>query len=375
MASFLLHKFGTLKREKKIAISLLIVLLINLSAGFILPQKANAATLTEASIMLYRMGAGIANSSTNPILVVIKIPSGAAATEDEIRITVPDATSNAFTVDTTAANHTATTTGLPATFQGETLNAIPSLSSPASSATDNGANTSVEFTIGNITDTNLYGFLWTGGITNPSTGNAGTFEILIETLASNVAVDTQTVAVDTVTTNSDQVTVTATVPATFNFNVQDTALALGTLSTSAVSNNAMSSPIDIDTNASNGWVAWIRSEGGTDTLASATSGDSISSTDTGSLVTCSSGTECYTVDVAATQGGSSTGSLTVATEYDGNGTTQGGVIDTNYEQIAQSTGQAANDNLTLTVIAAISPVTEAATDYTDTWQIVGAGNF
>jgi hypothetical protein len=57
------------------------------------------------------------------------------------------------------------------------------------------------------------------------------------------------------------------------------------------------------------------------------------------------------------------------------GTVRGHKLWLRYEQIAQSTGQADSDTLTLTAIVAISPVNKAASDYTDTWEVVGAGNF
>jgi hypothetical protein len=187
--------------------------------------------------------------------------------------------------------------------------------------------------------------------------------------------DSTVVAVDITTTNADQVTVTATVGSSFNFALNSNSLSLGALTTGSVSTGNVT--VDIDSNAENGWIAWMRSEGAAATLASASTGDSIASTGTvnGAVETATAGTENYIVDVAGAQGGSSNGSLTIGAEYDGNGTTTGGTLDTTYQQIAQSTGQALNDTLTLTAIAAISTLTQAATDYTDTWEVIGAGNF
>jgi hypothetical protein len=119
----------------------------------------------------------------------------------------------------------------------------------------------------------------------------------------------------------------------------------------------------------------MRSEGAAATLASASTSDSISSTNTGSCVATSTGTKGYVVDVNAAAGSGGSGSLTVASEYDCTNGTDGGVISTAYEQIADRTGVVDSDTLTLTAIVTISASTKAATDYTDTWEVVGAGDF
>lgn len=358
-------RLGSLDKQSCL---LLLAILLNLFLPYFVANQAHAATLTEASIRLDRMGAGVAaNTTTAKILVVAKVAT--VGTETTVKITWP--TTSAFTVDATAANHTVSTTGLPSTYQGESLTAWPGIGTASSVSGGDVTFPSTDLTVGT-----LYGFFVTGGITNPATGNAGTHLVTITAQASGpTTIDSQTVAVDVVTTNADQVTVTGSINSTFNFAIADAAIALGTLTTSAVAANAMTTGIDVDTNAANGWIAWIRSEGAAATLASATTGDAISSTDTSALVTLSAGTEGYVVDVAVAQGGTSTGTVTIATEYDGNGTTSGGVIATTYEQIAQSTGQAGSDTITLSGIAAISAVNKAAADYTDTWEVVGAGNF
>lgn len=357
-----------LERKRKIALSLLVILLINIMGGFLSARRVQAAPLTEAGVLLYRMAQGTAASSTNAILVVFK--PATASNEDYVAITVTDNTSSGFTVDGTAANIT-TASAAGISFNGESVTNVAMTGSAASSVSDGGSTTEIKFTISTPADPSvgtLYGFLITGGITNPA--GSGEQTIIVETEDSgNATIDTKNTAVDIVGASADQVTVTATVPATFNFNVQDTSIALGTLSSGSVSINAMSPGIDVDTNAANGYTAWIRSEGGADTLASATAGDSISSTDTGALVTCSAGTECYVIDVNPSGGGTAT------TEYDGNGSTTGGVIDTAYEPIVTHTAPVDSATIVLTAIVAISPTTAAASDYTDTWQVVGAGNF
>lgn len=358
---------------RRISLALLLVILLNAVFPLLQSQQAHAANLTEASIRLDRMGALVAANSTNAkILVVAKVAS--TATEAKLKMTWPDSTSNAFTIDATNTNHTTSTAGLPATYHGEALVSWPSIGATATTVTDNGATTDVIFSSGDMTPGTLYGFWITGGITNPSNGNAGTNSIVVTTqTGADADIDTASVAVDTVGTAGDQVTLTATVPPSFNFALSGPSIALGTLSTSARTTGNVT--VDIDTNANNGWIAFMRSEGAAASLASATTGDSISSTDTGSCVTAAIGSKGYVVDVNAAAGTSAGGVLTVASEYDCTDGQAGGVLATSYEQIADRTGVVNSDTLTLTAIATISPTTKAATDYTDTWEVVGAGDF
>lgn len=348
---------------------LIVLLVLQMISPFFFVKKAHAAALTEASIRLTRMSATVPASTAAPVLVVVKPAS--TATEASVKLTVPDATSNAFVMSTTAGDYTVTTTGIPSTYQGESLVAWSGIDT-ATSASDGGANTVVTFPSSDLTPGTLYGFYITGGMTNPSSGNAGTKVINVATQTSGpVVIDASDVAVDITATNADQVTLYATVSATFNFALSANTISMEALSTSARATGSVNA--DIDTNASNGWIAWMRSAG-TAALTSATSGDSISSANTGSCVTAVIGAKGYVVDVTASAG-TGTGSLTVATEFDCTDGQAGGVISTAYEQIAQRTGPVDSDTLALNSIVTISAITEAATDYTDTWQVVGAGNF
>jgi hypothetical protein len=353
-------------RFQKISLFLIVIMLLQVIYPVLVAKKANAATLTEASIRLDRMGAAVAANATNAKILVVVKPT-TVGTEATVKVGWP--TTSAFTVDATAANHTVSTTGLPSTYQGESLTAWPGIGTASSVSGGDVTFPSTDLTVGT-----LYGFFITGGITNPSAGNAGTHTVTITTQATGPStIDSQSVAVDTVGTNADQVSVTATVPSSFNFALSGNSIALGTLSTSARTTGNVT--VDVDTNANNGWVAWIRSEGAASTLASASTADSISSTNTGSCVTAAIGAKGYVVDVNAVAGTNGSGVLSVATEYDCTDSQAGGVIDTTYEQIAQRTGVIESDTLTLTAVVTISATTKAASDYTDTWEVVGAGNF
>jgi hypothetical protein len=83
--------------------------------------------------------------------------------------------------------------------------------------------------------------------------------------------------------------------------------------------------------------------------------------------------------VTAITQGTGAGVTTAAPAYDA--TASGGVnsngsgLDTSIRQLAQSTGTAGNTILTLKERAAISAVTPAAADYTDTITLIAAGSF
>ncbi|MGE5042116.1 MAG: hypothetical protein ACM3IJ_04405 [Candidatus Levyibacteriota bacterium] len=358
---------------RRISLALLLVIALNAVLPILSSQKASAANLTEASIRLDRLGAAVASNTTNAKILVVVKPSS-TATEGKLKITWPDTTSNGFTVDATNTNHTTSTTGLPATYHGESLNSWPTIQANATSVTDNGNTTDVIYTSGDLTAGQLYGFWITGGITNPSNANAGQHTITITTqTGADADIDTSTVAVDTLGTLGDQVTLTATVPPSFSFVLSGNSISLGTLSTSARTTGNVTATIS--TNANNGWIAFMRSEGAAATLDSATTGDSISSTKTGSCVTAANGAKGYVVDVNAAAGSSAGGALTVATEYDCTDNQAGGVLATTYDQIADRTGVVDSDVLTLNAVVTISATTKAATDYTDTWEVVGAGDF
>jgi hypothetical protein len=109
-------------------------------------------------------------------------------------------------------------------------------------------------------------------------------------------------------------------------------------------------------------------------LNSSSAAATIASTTPGSNSTLSAGTEGYNTGVTQTQT-SGTGTITVATPFVGGSLGKGGGLDTTLRTLAQSNGTANNAVLTLTNNAAISSATAAATDYTDTITVVGAGLF
>lgn len=342
---------------RKLALLVLGLFLLSLIRPFV--QPARAATFTEASIRHDRVKASTADAD---ILIVFKVAS--TDTEAKVKITY----ASGFTVNATPGNHTEDVSGLPSTYQGEALVAVPGIDTATAV---NGQE--VTFPCTTMTAGTLYGFIHTAGITNHATPE--TYIHTIETTTSGDAqIDIANVAVDIVT--NDQITVSASVPATFDFTLSGNTIALGAQDTGVIDTGNVT--VNVDTNASSGYIAWARSE--TSNGAALYSSSTTDSIDTkGSLddtpETCVAGTECYNLDVAGTEGGSSLGTITEAAEYDGNGTTTAGTLSTTYQEICSSDGAALDDTLTLTILSAITSLNAAATDYSDLLEVVGAGNF
>jgi hypothetical protein len=186
-----------------------------------------------------------------------------------------------------------------------------------------------------------------------------------------VGADSATVAVRTV--SNDQIVVTASVPPTFNFALNgNTDSFASNLSSGAVSVTT-GKTITVNTNAKNGWFAWASDTNSG--LTSASASNTIPSITPGTSATLTAGTEGYVFGITSITQGSGGGTTTAATAYNSNGTSTGSGLDTTIRQIASSNGTANGAVLTVKELAAISPVTEPGTDYTDTITIIGAGYF
>ena len=109
-------------------------------------------------------------------------------------------------------------------------------------------------------------------------------------------------------------------------------------------------------------------------LNSAASAFTLASTTPGSNSVLSAGTEGYNSGLTSTQT-SGTGTVTVATAFVGGSAGRGGGLNTTLATLASSNGTANGAVLTLTNNAAINGTTPAATDYTYTITVVGAGLF
>lgn len=318
---------------------------------------AQAATLAEGYVRLDRLKASTTTGGT----VCAKLTT-TGSTDTTIKVTFP----TGFTVNTTASNWTVTTTNLPTGSS-----AMPGISTASAVSGQD-----VTFPITDISSgATLYCFNFAASstLTNPTAGNDKTGSLTVQA-AGPTTVDSGNYALSII--SDDQVSVTATVPSTFTVALGTNSQALGTLSTSSVSSGSGVS-VTLTTNAANGWLTWVKSTNAA--LNSSTTGDTIATTGSvdDSPSTLSSGTEGYVLDADLTSdsGTSGSGTVTIDAEYLGADTSSGGTLSTTYEEVATADGPTDSDVITLVPRVAISGLTQAATDYTDTLTVVAAGNF
>ncbi len=345
---------SSLRRKASVVMTLTLVfgLVFQVLMG---ASGVKAANFDQVYVRYDRMAAG----TTDPGILVVLTPT-TADTEAQIDITF----TSDFTVDATC---TVSTTNLPSG-----VTALPTTSSLACSG-NSGTYTVSITNVDDLTVGTDYGVNIVSGVDLPA--SAGSYEITVSTLTSGSAtIDSSNVATRVIT--DDQIVITATVPPTFNFT-------LGGNTDSFTSDLDVSSVVSttgvtatIETNASNGWVAFVRSAN--QGLDSSVTGDTIDTVGTvnGSPDTLSAGTEGYVLDVNVTTDSSTsgTGTVTIDGEYDG-GANAGGTLSDTHQLIASANGPTDGDVITLVEKAAISGLTKAADDYTDTLTVVGAGNF
>lgn len=245
----------------------------------------------------------------------------------------------------------------------------------ATTATATVAGQTVTWTNGTAQTMNtgtLYCYNWTAtaAITNPASANPSLTGTVVTKNSSSVQIDSASYSTAAVT--NDQITVTATVPPTFSFALSGTSDALGTLSTGSVATSPTPRTVTVNTNAKNGWTVWAKDAN--TGLASTNAAKTIASTTPGSNSTLAAGTEGYNTGITQTQVGGS-GAITIQTAFVGGSLGKGGGLNTTLAPLAISNGTADTAVLTLKNNVAINATTPAATDYTDTITVVGAGLF
>lgn len=319
---------------------------------------ARGAVFGQTYVRLDRLKAATASSG------MICAQPATIDTEGKIAITFP----TGFTVNTTAANWTTTTTNIPA---GAT--AWPGIGTASTVAGQ-----VVTFPSGDLTVGTLYcfNFAGTNTLTNGGVGNSQKGFVTSLT-AADVTIDQTKYAVSII--SDDQITVTATVPPIFVFTLASNADTFpGDLDPSVI-NSTSGVLVTITTNAKGGWIAWAKdSQQG---LYSASVNYKINTLGTvdGAPTTLVAGTEAYQLDVNATLDAAGGCTLNSAAEYNGAAANQGGTFTSPFTPIASCTGAspatANGDQITLIERAAISGSTPAGTDYSDIITVVAAGNF
>jgi hypothetical protein len=321
----------------------LVLVMVFLGTGAV---EAKAAQFTRATIRYDRMKA-----NTPSTLQVVLVPV-TALTETKIKLV--------FGAATVGAGQSAATSPIPVGMSG-----VPGLGT-----TGLGSGTSMVFNCGDLTVGVTYAFNITVGVTTPSAG--GNLDTISTLDAGGSAIDSTTVLSRTIT--NDQVVITANVPATFTFVLSGNTDAFTTdLSSGSVSSTGGIS-VAVGTNAAKGWTGWVKSMNVG--LSSVTTGEGIGTSGTlnSTPETCNVGTDCYVLDVGVTSGTGS-GALAADPEYAGNGTTTGGTFSTSYQTFASRTGKTNGDTVWLKAHATMVATKAAGNDYTDTWTVIGAGNF
>jgi hypothetical protein len=354
------------RREKQKTVSnrlykiLALTLVFALASGVdLVNTRVSAATyLTNSYIRLNRMAA----STPTSFRIVFK-PSSSGATSVAINFNGADTTT--WTGSTGGLGAQASQTDSVSTCPAEaTAVALPGAHTFTVAGSTLTINSVSALTAGTVYCDDL---TFASAVTTPT---AGEYHPTI-----TVGPDSDTVAVRTIST--DQFVVSGTVVPTFN-------LALSGNADSFTANLAPGSVVSttgvtatINTNGKTGWVAWAKGQNAG--LTSATRTKTIPATTPGTAATLSAGTEGNVYGVTAITQGTGAGVTTAAPAYDA--TASGGVnsngsgLDTSIRQVAQSTGTAGNTILTLKERAAISAVTPAAADYTDTITLIAAGSF
>lgn len=335
------------------ALGLSSLLVVAAVVPMMLNHHAGAADLTQVLVRFDRMKVSTATTGT------VCAKPATAATEATVKVTFPTGytlgTAGDFTVNTTNTAWPATATawlgiGTASGVSGQ----------------------DVTFPSSDLVVGTLYCFNWDSsaavsvkaGATANNTGLVTTEATGPSTIDSSIF--------STASVSDDQILVTATVPQTFSFALSGNTDAFGVLNQGIVNVGTTPRTATVDTNAKNGWYVWAR-----DTqvgIHSAAAAVTVASTTPGVNSTLSAGTEGYNTGVTSSQV-SGTGTISVATPFVGGSLGKGNGLNTNLQTVASSNGTANTAVLTLTNNVAISSITAAATDYTDTITVVGAGLF
>jgi hypothetical protein len=350
-----------INRESLVSLSIVLSLIILTLYPLTFPGKAHAA-VNESFVRFNRLETGA------PVSGTACLNTGTTGTETNVTIVFP----TDWTINTTPANWTVTTTNLPTAAGGGTATAWPNIA--AANGTGGGVvGTSVTFGTtgsGDLTPGTFYCFNFAGA--SSTIGPAGNNKTgMIQTKGGSPFVDTVDWATSIVSTGGDQITVTASVSATMTFSLSGNSVNLGTLSTSSV-NSGTGITQTVATNARNGWISWVRSaNAGLDSATSLDTIDSAAWTSGSGNIVDLSGTTGYVLDVNA-----GTGSPTIATEYNGTGdVNEGGNLDTQFRQTATRGVPTSGDTAVLRVRTKPDATVAAASDYTDTLTVVASGSF
>lgn len=324
-------------RLQKLQLIVAAVVMVGANLALV-PMIAHAATMTNASVIETNMNA----TGTSSFTIVFKAGAADIAGTLSVNFGAWGGTVNAVQSVSTAGCIALTGAG----------NILPGVLTAAGAG-----NTVTLSSVGALTAGQSYCATLTSAtaVTNPG---AGVYSVVL-----NDAGDTTTVAIDVIA--NDQVVVSATVPPTFTMALSSNTDNLGTLSAASVASSTGVNAT-ISTNGNYGWFLWaLDSQAG---LNSTSQSKLIPTVPTGSNanMTTNIGTEKYALGVT-------TGNATA--NYTDSGFTGSGLSTTVYNKIASGNAAVAGAVATVKELATISATTPAATDYSDTVTLVGAGSF
>lgn len=319
-----------------------------------LNRAANAASLSSVSVRFDKM------KISTPTTGTVCAKPTSTATEADVQVVFP----TGYTVSTTVGNWTVNTTNTNWPTGGTAWIGI-NTATAASGQT-------VTFPSGDLTAGTLYCFNWTNTTALSISGSASSSNSGSVTTRTSVPVAIDTSPFSTASIADDQIVVTASVPQSFSFALSANTDSLGTLSSGSITSSPTPRTATVNTNAKNGWMIWAKDSN--TGLSSALASKTIASTTPGTNSTISAAAEGYNTGITSSQVGGS-GTITVATPFVGGVSGKGGGLDTTLRTLASSNGTADTAVITLTNNATIGVLTPAATDYTDTITVVGAGLF
>jgi hypothetical protein len=325
--------------------SLIIATVLVLANIFTFAPAVFALTyLTKPEVIETNMDASGASA------LIIEYTTSASNTSSALSITFPAG----YTVTTGSLTYASTYTTAACTAITGATSILPG--TPAAS----GSGQVITFSgIGSIAASHSYCGVLTGTVvTNPAAG------VYVGSITAGTDAAAQ-IAWDVIT--SDQVAVSATVPASFTLVISS--------STDPFTANLLSTGVGATTGitatmTTNGTGWYLYGYDANTGLHSTDTGHTIASTTPGTTATLTAGTEGYVTAI------NSTSTVTAAYANSGFATTgKGSGLNTTAVQLVTGAGPTAAATAVFREYAAISGVTPAASDYTDTITLLGAGTF
>jgi hypothetical protein len=344
--------------HKKLALTLAIFL-VTLTLYPFSARNVEAASLSTLIVRPDRMAISVSTS----YLIIFKV-----ATANATKIVV------SFPAGYDVTGVAATTTGVPTTYNGTSITNFPNLGTATVSSQD----VTIPATSGTLSNSATYGVYLTT-VVNPGSTGQKDFTVVSKdsggTTLDTASAENYVVTDNGASTDADQIVVTASVSPSFTLDLSGNADSVTTALNSVASGTGVTATVT--TNAQAGYAVFLKS-GSSAGLHSTTTGTSIAFSGTAAddaPTTLSSGTEGVVVDVDSTT--NTSGALTIADEFNGSTTSAGGTPSTTYQQIFSSNAPVggAGDVATIIPRVAISATTKAATDYTQTFTVTGAGTF